>query len=309
MKIRKLVTHDNCADGLASALVTRFFHPSVKVEFVQYGTPRHRNLPVEDGLVFCDMSPPRARAPEFVEAGAYCLDHHASVRDIVESFGDRGIFGDEVTEPGVSGAVLAYRHLGGWDNRDVGRFAHLVGLRDTWQTEHELWSEALDLHALLMGLPRDWWLESALHEAGVIVVWALNYAEDLGRALRVRRDQEVVDIAASSLCSLVDETGCGWAVFPDPSDYVSDVAERARDRGFSCCCGFYHKVAGGERSIVYSMRSDGSVDVGALARALGGGGHTRAAGFSVGQRSTLWRHCGWDPWEVFRCALIEARGT
>jgi len=49
--------------------------------------------------------------------------------------------------------------------------------------------------------------------------------------------------------------------------------ELIRDRGFAAC---YFDV-GNNRT--WSLRSDGSVDVGAIAEALGGGGHHNSAGY------------------------------
>jgi hypothetical protein len=108
-EVTTLVTHDNCSDGLASAMLVKDAMPHhVEIVFVSYGTPAYLNLKAESGMLFCDIAPPEARAQEFVDAGALVLDHHKTQRHIVEMFGERGVFGDETRDPGVSGAMLAF---------------------------------------------------------------------------------------------------------------------------------------------------------------------------------------------------------
>ena len=47
----------------------------------------------------------------YMIAGAIVLDHHKSTKHIVLEFGENGVYADEKTEPGVSGAVLAFREV------------------------------------------------------------------------------------------------------------------------------------------------------------------------------------------------------
>jgi len=73
-KVTKLITHDSCADGLASAMIVKDALPAVEVVFAQYGTPSLEELEPSPGLLFCDLTPPRARAQAFADAGAICAD-------------------------------------------------------------------------------------------------------------------------------------------------------------------------------------------------------------------------------------------
>lgn len=109
--IKTVVSHENCADGLASAMIIKDVLPDAKVLFFQYGSPDLAALPAEAGMIFCDFSPPANRAQEFVDAGAIVLDHHKTAKDVVALFGALGVYADEKADPGVSGAVLAYREV------------------------------------------------------------------------------------------------------------------------------------------------------------------------------------------------------
>lgn len=285
-RITKLVTHDSCADGLASAMIVREALPEIEVVFAQHGTPSLEQLPATPGLLFCDIVPPRARAAEFVAAGAIVLDHHKHARDVVELFGERGVFADELAEPGVSGALLAYRHV--WvpallaASREVEDFAQLAGVRDTWQTASPLWELANDLHAALMGLPRTWWLQ----REGIGLAMSPNTLE-LGRLWRAKRAETVAELCDRGTVHLVDRAGRRWAAFPDSSRHVSDVAEALRQRGVAVTCGWFQTVRDGALQTVVSLRSDGSLDVGALCTELGGGVHSRAAGCTLGIENPL----------------------
>lgn len=283
-RVTKLITHDSCADGLASAMIVRDALPHVEVVFAQHGTPSLEALPASSGLLFCDISPPRGRAAEFVEAGAIVLDHHKHSRDIVALFGDRGVFADEDGDPGVSGAQLAHLHV--WrgaialrqDDRRVllQDFAHLVGVRDTWQTKSPSWEMANDLHAALMGMPREWWLGS-----GGIDVAMQPDTLTLGKLWRKKRAETVAKICSSGTVRLIDPAGRQWAAFPDSHHHTSDVAEQMRGHGVAVTCGWFQLIEDGAARTVLSLRSDGALDVGALCKGFGGGGHMRAAGCRI----------------------------
>lgn len=286
--VTRLITHDACADGLASSMIVRDALPHVEVVFAQYGTPSLEALPASSGLLFVDITPPRERAAEFVEAGAIVLDHHKHARDIVALFGDRGVFADELGSPGVSGASLACEHV--WmgtvaeqpgDRRETVRdFARLVGIRDTWQRQSPSWELASDLQVALMGLPREYWLRK-----GGIVRALSSDSLELGQLWRAQRAETIGKICSAGTARLVDPAGRQWAVFPDCHRHTSDVAEAMRGRGVAVTCGWFQVVDDGAVRTVLSLRSDGSVaqalDVGALCKSFGGGGHSRAAGCRV----------------------------
>jgi len=289
MTFRKLITHDNCADGLASAMIVRDAFPDIEVVFAQYGQPSLEALPAEEGLLFCDITPPRERVAEFVAAGATVLDHHKHARDIVEAFGVRGVFADEIARPGWCGAVLAYTHLWvptrweGLPNIDVvSRFAHWTGIRDTWQRDSLEWEAANDLHSVLMGLPREFWLRP-----GAISKALGGDMLELGRLFRDKRLDKAQGLAASGCILVRGADNRVWGTFPDSAAYTSDVAEALREQGVPLCCGWFQQVTNGRLETVLSLRSDGSVDVGALAATFGGGGHSRAAGCRIDESNAM----------------------
>lgn len=277
---KRLVTHANCADGLASAMIVDAALPGIEIVFANYNTPELDNLRASEGLLFCDMTPPRSRVEEFVAAGATVLDHHLHARDIVEAFGERGVFSDE---PGVSGATLAYRHVfeprrGRW--LDGESFARIIGVRDTWQTESAEWPAACALSAALLHMPRMHWFPASKTPAPI----ARALSEEmfgLGHILMLERRVDAKEIARDGTILFEDYKGRVWHCFPDGRRLVSDAAEELRRQGHPLACGWFQDVKDGLLRTTLSLRSDGSVDVGAICKAAGGGGHARAAGCTV----------------------------
>jgi hypothetical protein len=269
--VRTVVTHDNCSDGLASALLLKAALPEARILFVQYGTPSLVNLAAEPGMLFCDMSPPPGRVNEFVDAGAIVLDHHATARGIVEAFGARGVFGDEKTEPGVSGAVLALRAVGtdtfGAAAREL---ATLAGIRDTWQRSSPRWNEACSQHEALMFWPRATWLEAPID--------AWSRLLDIGPTLLDKRAERVRRAIDKAFRVVV---GGVRTVFLDGVELTSDAAEALGEEA-DLVVGFgYRADETAKLTLAFSMRSHTDFDCAAFAMHEGGGGHTRAAGFSI----------------------------
>jgi hypothetical protein len=274
-RVSTIISHADCPDGIASAMILHAALPRARVVFVEHNTPEHTNLPAAPRLLFCDIIPPPARSAEFVDAGAFVLDHHKGVEDIVRAFGERGHFADEKTEPGVSGALLAYRHV--WlplrgQDANVDRFASLAGIRDTWQTSSPDWDEACAQAAALTFYGYERLAESPTLGPNEL---------EVGRLLLAKKLQTARSIAASKCFKLDGRV----AMFNDRDRALSDVAHFVLqdDPEVEIVCGFHYKVVSdGRMLLVCSLRSRaGEVDVAAIARINGGGGHTSAAGFSV----------------------------
>lgn len=284
--VRTVVTHDNCPDGRASAMVLHAVLPDAGIIFARHGSSELATLPATPGMLFVDFTPPPGRVAEFVEAGAVVLDHHVGQRSIVEAFGESGVFADEAAEPGVCGAVLAYRHV--WcplasvsilhATGDVGEFVTLAGIRDTWQRKDPRWVEACAQAEALRFWPWEHLASLAPDE------WI--GATQIGRVL-LRKRQEAVTFAISRAERLTIPPD-GFDGSPIATDLrcvlvatleTSDVMDRLEGEA-DVVLGFGYHVDADRRRLVVSCRSR-SFDVSALAKRYGGGGHTLAAGFTV----------------------------
>jgi hypothetical protein len=296
-RIKKVICHDACPDGTASAILVHDVLPDAEIVFCQYGTKAWHEMPATEGMLFADFSPYPERALEFARAGVIVLDHHKHAQGLVENLSVMGkdaigIFADETNEPGVSGAVLAYRHL--WDPlrkyRDdlarlrAGQFASLAGVRDTWQRKDAQWDEACAQAEALVFWPVE----------GLMVgdPFGVNHDVFLNRlyigSVLVEKKKEVVKRALERAWRTTTPKGTRLIVFEGVT-LSSDAAEVVGD-GADVVAAFEYGFDGGEHTLRLSTRSHAGYDVGALAKHYRGSGHTAAAGFTV--------RFGYDDWEA-----------
>ena len=294
--VKHIVTHEDCPDGLGSALILKDVLPKATLDFIRYNSPEHLNLPVREGTLFCDIIPHQTQAQAFREVGAVVLDHHKHAKDVVLSFGERGIFADEVKDPGVSGAVLAYREVWSqivseWDmdsNGDrIQGFAELVGIRDTfYKKTPELWRAACGLSEVLRFYPREMWFSNP---RSFWILWDKHVA--LGEVLLLKNEERCHRTLKTAFRGVV----AGRRVVIFQGTHTSDEADLLGAEA-DVVLGFKYLVedqaeilgwseratmAKGPKLSISCRSSTGSVDVGAMAKSFGGGGHTKAAGFSL----------------------------
>lgn len=306
--VTHIICHDSCSDGTASAMLLRDVYPDVPIQFMQYNTDALRNLEAKPGLLFCDFSPPPDRVKEFADVGTIVLDHHKTARGLVEAMGDRGIFGDEKANPGVSGATLAFEHV--WLPRRgslgpetwVRRFAYLAGVRDTWQRQSPDWRAACEQSNVLYFVPNEEWLSRPL--SSLAAGWRENY-QWVGELLLRRQEADVAKACARGW-HFTTAAGTRVVVLPSKS-LVSDAAEYL-DTSVDLVIGVFYVYEPGvdaHPKLVLSTRSHTTFDCAAFCQAHGGGGHTAAAGCTVvyGQEGGL------DPFTTVRATLerYEAR--
>lgn len=272
--------------------------------------------------LFCDIAPHVEAAEHARLAGAIVLDHHKSAEELVRSFGELGVFADEKLEPGVSGAVLAFREV--WvparnyaaknstewtfqAETNTKDFAECVGARDTWQTKDPRFQRGQWISKMLMSKPASYWFDYQMgHDGSRHPPYLTDSEVEIGCALfeaheeavRQAVDQCVEYSFATNVMDSMPPHYCGvrLLVFQEQASgfrLTSDVAEAIRqERGkathdATVVAGFSYVVdkSGGEPRLLYSLRGLNGFDVAAFAKANGGGGHTAAAGFSIALRT------------------------
>lgn len=299
--VQTVVVHGNCADGLASAMLLHDALPDARIEFVQYGTEAHTNLKAGPNILFCDLTPPRERVQEFVDAGAMVLDHHKHAQDIVEAFGDNGVFADEKEEPGVAGATLAWREV--WkptfselqgceihyhmmpDGRctcglvsNAEEFATLAGIYDTWQTQDDRWHKARVQTEVLKFFPDEIWMSKTrpfLNDSDTRQWWASKL--EFGELLIQKHETKVKGTVRGSY-QFKTEKGTRVMVFEGAS--LASIAAEIVDQAADLIVGFNYKVENEKGTFIVSTRSHTGYDCGSFCKHYGGGGHTAAAAFS-----------------------------
>jgi hypothetical protein len=299
--VTHIVTHENCADGTSSAMILKDVLPHAKVTFCQYTTKAHSEIPAEPGMLWCDFSPPVARVQEFLDVRAIVLDHHGGpAKESTLAFAEKGLgaFADEKKDPGVSGAMLAYREV--WyplereranallqkasypdefkklsSERDARskaflELATLAGIRDTWQKNDERWTQACETAEATR-----WWPWETVEKTS----WG-QWPElfRIGPIL-MARNMRTVDKCIEGAFRFTSRKGRRVTVFEGlkPS---SDAAEKLGESN-DLTIGLGFLVEEGQPKMLFSTRGRGTFHCRNFAMAFGGGGHVKAAGFSV----------------------------
>lgn len=287
--VQTIYVHKNCPDGIASAMLLKqaLDRPVV---FLQYGTDEYTNLQAASGMLFCDTTPPHDRAREFVDAGAIVLDHHKGAQGVVAMFGVRGVFADEKSDPGVCGAVLAYREvwvpLHGSDG-EVEDFATLAGIRDTWQNKNPRWNEACAQASWVMFFGEDECLRAPIF--GDPDRW--RFRSSVGDMLFSEHMRKITKAVNGSFRTSIH--GLRVAILQGATNSSDSAEMLGEDSKVDIVVGFSYFDDGEEGreewspefstglKLICSCRTRTAFDVSKLAKFYGGGGHTKAAGFTV----------------------------
>lgn len=289
-KVWCIVTHLNCPDGVASAIILKSVLDNASVRWIQPDTKEHIELEPKPGMLFCDITPHESRLKEFIDAETIVLDHHKTGKHIVTAFGELGRFGDEIKNPGVCGAVLAFRHVyepiflqhnerypslanNPVTNKhyaDMERLAVLAGIRDTWQINDQQWEDACKQAEGLMFWP--------------FIDLRKQSSEDMKKMIfpvgKVLREKMQEDVKKANWYQFESLEGTKVAVLPSKK-LVNDMAERL-DKEVDLLVGFSYVIDGPDDiKLTLSTRSHADFDCASFCKFYGGGGHTRAAGCAI----------------------------
>jgi oligoribonuclease NrnB/cAMP/cGMP phosphodiesterase (DHH superfamily) len=281
-KIDLLITHTYsekaCGDGIGSAMIIR--HAThCEVQFCNYGSTLHQEIPAREGVILCDMSPSPGQEQELADAGVLVLDHHGTQREAVESMGLCGIFRED-----RCGAELAYEHV--WLPLMEGRvpetisqgvlaFAELCGIYDRWQRDSPLWEQAVHLREALLFIP---WEEL---KDDLPTLANMHSELQMGRYITEHKRQRVEQLASQVL---IKDGGIGII---SNLELINEIADTLRLRGsdLKVVAGFGCELTDRPHDhllVKVSLRSvQRGFDVSQIAKRMGGGGHPGAAGFAI----------------------------
>lgn len=319
--IRHVVTHANCPDGAASALILfdALTLPVTRIWFAQHGQNTITNgrgdkadlaSLVSDGpVLFCDWTPPATSINPFAAAGAVFLDHHEGCQALIQGVAEEheecfSVYADNTKgwSRNWSGATLAYSQVyvplrGHCD--PIERMAHLAGVRDTWdKRDPEQFEQASAQAAALMFWPVS---ELLNRRRSVTELTAI------GPILLEKRRADAREVfAGASPLSIEDPRGgeliglCfdGVVLSSDVADLAagegdqpawwSAFADGDHDVQFDFVAGCLTTAVPEGHAIRYSLRrrnpSEGGsyrFDLLDFCKANGGGGHANAAGFTL----------------------------
>jgi len=261
------IYHGNCLDGFAAAWAVRFALGD-RVEFYK-GIHQQAPPDVKDrDVILVDFSYKRDVLETMlgVAASITILDHHISAEKdlsaLLRAGRIKGLF-----DMDKSGAMLAWQ----WFNPEQPAPALIAYIQD-----RDLWQFRLDgsreINAALSSYPYDFclWDKFMADDA------AVEALRRDGQAIERKLQNDVQQLIASGVRRMVIG-GYDVPVLNVSSAYVSDAGHiLSVGEAFAAC---YWDHANGRS---FSLRSDiDGMDVAEVAKKYGGGGHEKAAGFTV----------------------------
>ena len=263
-----VIYHAGCWDGFCAAWVARSVLKDAEFVPMHYGIP----APGVTGrdVFLLDFSFKRADMERLIEQASRLtvLDHHKSAREELSGLEDRERT-RIVFDMNKSGGRLAWE----WFVPQVqeGHCPWLVAYTE----DRDLWRHALPgsqaINAALRSYPLDFDLWDSFYREDSDVAMVRFNAE--GEAIR-RAERQIVETHVRNAHT---QTIDGYAVkVVNATVLFSEIAgELAKAAPFGAC---YFDRQDGKRQ--WSLRSrDGGIDVSAIAKAHGGGGHEHAAGY------------------------------
>lgn len=335
--VKKCIVHKDCPDGRMAALLVQYFaqiqpsRPTIEIVEMQYNTPDLEALQPQEGLLFIDFTPPRDRFQVFVDAGAWVIDHHVSMKDLVVGMGDRGYYRDG---PGTSGASLLWDLIRNTVPHEaevvITKLVKLIAIRDSFYkkpysdgffirtadaldmvSDTRVWEKACKVSNFfrflsfntfirntdLVDVARS--LTSEVDRAFSPNFWAEElYQQREANLYRSIQNLVLMEYAGSDLELLVTTDMQNISDLPD---LIDKEAPRPPNKK-TIVVAFKYVSDKGAPVLIVSMRTkDKSIDLSQIAAKYGGGGHRGAAGFAIKFDSA---HFQLDPYSIIRGKLL-----
>lgn len=265
-----IIYHGNCPDGFCAAYVAQKRYPGAQLVPAIYGKPIDDAVVRGKDVLVVDFSWPRAETERLaaLARSIQILDHHMTAEKELAGL-PYAVF-----DMNRSGAQMA------WDwCRDFEYprpwYVDYVADRDLWR--FKLPSSKI-VNAYLMTLPH------TIEAWDKLLFLALTDVVSAGAGARSQVDYYVTMVTAEArrgrftkgpdFVDLDLKLLIVNAAYPSISDVAHVLCEQGADVGV----GWFVR---GDGQMQFSLRSIGDLDVSAIARIYGGGGHKNAAGFQM----------------------------
>lgn len=255
-----IIYHKDCPDGFCSAFIAKKKYPEAKLLGVTYG----ELLPLADvsgnEVLVVDFSWKRgdSLALQSVAKSFRILDHHKTAEAELEGL-DFATF-----DMNRSGATLTWDAL--FPNEPRPWYVDYVEDRDLWRWKLP---NSKEVSGYIMALPHTTEAWDILDQ--------VNFSDAVkgGEAIRLHIDHYIEKVVAQrSLGRLANHSAAIVnAAYPNISDVGNVLCEHAE-----IGVGWFER---GDGLMQFSLRSVGDLDVSAIAKTFGGGGHKNASGFQV----------------------------
>lgn len=288
MRSQLVMYHANCSDGFCSAWLLKQAMPECELMPVSYGNMGDEQLSElldkvrQRNVVIADFSFKPDVMIQIIDSASsvLLLDHHKTAEQDLETLlasitpQQRSKFDYEFNMD-KSGAMIVYDWLLRNDycipRMGARKLTAYVQDRDLWLRKQP---ESVEINSVIQATPK------TIEDYNLLSSRMFERLDDVvkdGRAM-LRAQAEIID---SHVSKAVEKNFLGYVVpVVNATSLISDIAGKlAVGKPFACCY-----VVSPDGIVTYSLRSEsgkpGSIDVGELAKSVGGGGHKHAAGFS-----------------------------
>lgn len=276
--------HYPCQDGLASAWITHNAHKKIGLTIdlypIAHGKPIDIDMFAGKRVICCDYAPSLDVLAELeqVVKSIQILDHHITAQKALE--GKPYV----VFDMGRSGAGITWNWF--YPETPMPDFIRMIQDRDIWQ-----WvvSGSKEFTAGLFTMCST--IESydfnqlfGLFEQMYLDPTKMSFYSDLGKIISTLTDNKVRAIGDDHMGTVTPFVFDGKLYRACVVNCFSDIASEAgnyisqSDQIDFAVLWKYHNPS---KDFHVSLRSTGDIDVSAIAKKLGGGGHKNAAGFST----------------------------
>lgn len=266
------IYHHACLDGIAAAWVVRDFYIDLHIE-VEFHPGIYGEAPPDvtgRDVILVDFSYKREILLPMIEQARsmLILDHHKTAEEDLANLPKKA---RTVFDMNRSGAMIAWDHY--FPGKQAPALFDFIQDRDLWQFKYPLTREVT---AACYSYPLDFDTFMNLTYRGIHELFCEGHAI-------LRKHQADVTALIAATRRRLSIGGHDVPVANVPYMYASDVGhELAQGEPFSAT---YYDDADGRR---FSLRSTPEgLDVSAIAKRLGGGGHRNAAGFRLSRSAAI----------------------
>ena len=271
------VYHNRDLDGFTSGAIIKLKYPDAKMIGYDYGQPFEQEIKGEP-IIMADVSLPMKTMVKIAQLSNWQLtwiDHHISaINDYKEFVGEGETFCNAVLENGIAACEGAWKHL--FPNKEMPLAVKLLGEYDTWRnSDKQRWDNEI--------LPFQFGMRLYCNSVDSFPVEVFENEEFVKQiiheGLTVLKYQSQVNELQCKKASFETEFNGLRAICLNGGGFNSDVFKSVYDES-------KHDIMmpfqfDGKKWTISLYTTKDEVDCSIIAKANGGGGHKKAAGFQV----------------------------
>lgn len=271
------VYHNRDLDGFTSGAIIKLKYPDAKMVGYDYGMPFEQEVTGEP-IIMADVSLPMKTMVKIAQLSNWQLtwiDHHISaINDYKEFVGEGETFCNAVLENGIAACEGTWKHL--FPERQMPLSVKLLGEYDTWRnSDKQRWENEI--------LPFQFGMRLYCNSVDSFPVDVFENEElvkqIIHEGLTVLKYQSQVNELQCKKASFETEFNGLRAICLNVGGFNSDVFKSVYDES-------KHDIMmpfqfDGKKWTISLYTTKDEVDCSIIAKANGGGGHKKAAGFQV----------------------------